>query len=87
MEQIMKHLPYYAVSLVTLACVATNSALAQVKAPPLPRGSEKVKLHPGQNPKEMRRDKNAHQRPIRDKKLDDRLTPAVLPAITAANTK
>ena len=68
----MKHITRYSMAFATLMLANVGlAAAAPVKAPPLPRGSEKVKLNPGQNPSEMKRDKNAHKRPKKDKSLDD----------------
>ena len=68
----MKHIARYSMAFTALMIANLGlAAAAPAKAPPLPRGSEKVKLHPGQNPSEMKRDKHAHKRPKKDKSLDD----------------
>lgn len=83
----MERFSQHVIGLATLMFIATNLAIAQVKAPPLPPGSEKVKWHLGQNPKEIMRDKNAHKRPNKDKKRDDRLPQAITPANNAVGKK
>lgn len=81
----MNQLSRYSIVLMTsLAAHAGFAATSTVKAPPLPPGSEKVKLQPGQNPKEMARDTHAHQRPKKDKSLDD--TRATTPTTTGTAT-
>lgn len=77
--------PLFSISAGVAALMLMNmgTAVARVKAPPLPRGSEKVVVYPGQNPTEIARDKNAHQRPKKDKKRDDRLAPQAARATMA----
>ena len=79
----MKHLSRYAIGLTALMLANAGLAAAAVKAPPLPSGSEKAKPQLGQNPLEMKRDKNAHKRPKKDKSLDDTRPAVASPPIAA----
>lgn len=84
----MNQLSRYSIIFVTsLAANAALGAASTVKAPPLPPGSQKVNVQPGQSPKEAARDKRAHQRPKKDKTLDDTRTSATTATADATPTK
>lgn len=80
----MRKTSRYAIGLVFLLVSQTNSfaATQSVQAPPLPPGSEKVVLHPGQNPNETARSVRGHQRPKKDKQRNDTLPSATGQAAT-----
>ena len=83
----MNQLSRYSIILITsLVASAGLAATSTVQAPPLPPGLQKVKLQPGQDPKEKAREKHAHQRPKKDKTLDDTRAAATTTAATAAAT-
>ena len=82
----MKHLSRYAIGFAAVMLANVGLAAAAVTAPPLPRGSEKAKILLGQNPQEMKRDKNAHKRPKKDKSLDDTRPATTMPPAAATAT-
>jgi hypothetical protein len=49
-----------AVAAATLVATSALHAQAQVKAPPLPAGSEMAQVQGGMNPEEIKREKRAH---------------------------
>jgi hypothetical protein len=87
-ECIMKRLSCFSIGIAAVFVGGAGLASAgPVEAPPLPRGSEKVKLHPGQNPAEIKRDKNAHERPAKNKQRDDALPPVPASAASLSTRK
>jgi hypothetical protein len=87
-ELTVKLLPRATIGLAAfMLASATTGFAAPVKAPPLPAGSEKLQMKPGTNPIELKRDKNAHRRPAKDKTRDDTLPKPVEPAATAVTSK
>lgn len=87
-ERIVNQLSRY--SIILAASLAANAALAAtstVKAPPLPPGSQKVKVQLGHNPKEVARDVRAHARVKKDKTLDDARTATTTATATVTPTK
>lgn len=89
----MKHLSrnfiLFVASLVTAAgpVIAAPVAVARVKAPPLPPGSQKAQLQMGMNPMEVARARHAHKKPKKDKTLDDTRTSLVVPTPAATPAK
>jgi hypothetical protein len=84
----VKHLSRnFILLMASLVTAAGPVAAAVVKAPPLPPGSQKVKLQIGMDPLETARAKHAHKKPKKDKKLDDTRTSLVVPTPAATPAK
>lgn len=70
-------------AVLALVLLGNTAAASSVQPPPLPPGSAKILLKPGQNTRETARSIHAHQRPKKDKQRNDTLPTTA--TVAAAN--